>query len=294
MAAHSLAALNVASQADFAAALGAVYEHAPWVAEAVADQRPFASLASLAAAMRETVLSEGAERGQALLAGHPELAGAAVRGGTVAAYSAAEQAVAGLDRLSSAWSAEFDRLNAAYSERFGFPFILCVRRHGRDAILAEFRKRLACDPDSERATALAEVFRIAALRLDALVEGPDRLPVAGRLSTHVLDTHSGRPAAGLDVALVELSSEGERMVAQTRTNADGRTEAPLIGDGPVPRGVYELRFGLGDYFRERRVPLAEPAFLDIVPVRFAIAEPEGHYHVPLLATPWSYSVYRGS
>ncbi len=78
------------------------------------------------------------------------------------------------------------------------------------------------------------------------------------------------------------------------TNADGRTDRPLIDDRPIPIGIYELRFGIGDYFARQGKRLADPPFLDIVPLRFAVAEPEGHYHVPLLATPWSYSTYRGS
>ena len=78
------------------------------------------------------------------------------------------------------------------------------------------------------------------------------------------------------------------------TNADGRTDQPLIGGRPLPIGRYELRFAVGDHFRSRGVEAGDPPFLDIVPLRFSIAEPEGHYHVPLLCTPWSYSTYRGS
>ncbi len=123
----------------------------------------------------------------------------------------------------------------------------------------------------------------------------DRLAVHGRLSTHVLDTHAGRPAAGLALELAELDGSGAgRVVARAATNADGRTDAPLIAGRPVPIARYELRFAVGDYFRARGVPLADPAFLDLVPIRFAVAEPEGNYHVPLLVTPWSYATYRGS
>ena len=78
------------------------------------------------------------------------------------------------------------------------------------------------------------------------------------------------------------------------TNADGRTDQPLIGGRPLPIGRYELRFAVGDHFRRRGIDGGDPPFLDIVPLRFSIAEPEGHYHVPLLCTPWSYSTYRGS
>jgi 2-oxo-4-hydroxy-4-carboxy-5-ureidoimidazoline decarboxylase len=123
----------------------------------------------------------------------------------------------------------------------------------------------------------------------------DRLPVLGRLSTHVLDTQRGRPAAGVAIELAELDGAGgERVVARATTNADGRTDQPLIAGRPVPIARYELRFAVGAYFRGQGVALADPPFLDLVPLRFAVAEPEGNYHVPLLVTPWGYTTYRGS
>lgn len=116
----------------------------------------------------------------------------------------------------------------------------------------------------------------------------------GRLSTHVLDTVNGRPAAGIAVTLERIAADGSReQVAQAVTNADGRTDAPLLS-GTLTPGSYELSFAIGTYFRSLGAALPEPAFLDVVPLRFGIAEPEGHYHVPLLASPWSYSTYRGS
>ena len=117
----------------------------------------------------------------------------------------------------------------------------------------------------------------------------------GRLSTHVLDTANGRPASGLVVELFALGGGGDRRrVAEAVTNADGRTDAPLMaGDGYRP-GSYELVFHVGDYFRSLGTPAADPPFLDAVPIRFNLAEPDGHYHVPLLVSPWSYSTYRGS
>lgn len=291
---RTLAALNDAPSSAFVAALGGIFEHAPWVAAAAAGRRPFATLADLFEAMRRVVRESNDEHRASLLRGHPELGGAAARSGNMTAESVAEQADAGLDRLSGEREAEFDRLNALYRERFGMPFIICVRRHGRDSVLSEFRRRIALEPEAEREGALAEVFRIAALRLDAQVAGPDRLPVAGRLSTHVLDTASGLPAEGVAIDLVEIARDGERPVASAVSDAGGRTDPPLVGGRPIPIGTYELRFRLGDYFRGRGVVLPEPAFLDIVPVRFGVAEPERHYHVPLAASPWSYSTYRGS
>lgn len=116
----------------------------------------------------------------------------------------------------------------------------------------------------------------------------------GRLSTHVLDTANGRPARGVAVELFALGGENRRLMAAAVTNADGRTDAPLMAGDIFRTGVYELVFHIGDYFRAQGTLIADLPFLDIVPIRFSIAEPDGHYHVPLLVSPWSYSTYRGS
>lgn len=114
----------------------------------------------------------------------------------------------------------------------------------------------------------------------------------GRLSTHVLDTARGRPAAGIPVALHRIGGDGTRTaVASSVTNADGRTDAPLLAGEAFATGIYELTFAVGAYFED----LAPGApFLDGVPLRFTVSDPHGHYHVPLLVSPWSYSTYRGS
>lgn len=291
--------LNIMPAADFTAALADIYEHSPWVAEAAAKQRPYPTLAALHEAMVAAVKAAPNDVHMKLISAHPDLAGKAARAGALTKDSANEQTSAGLDRLSESDYARFHQLNDAYKAKFGIPFIVCVRRHTKDSILAEFERRLAhgngIGDAAETDTALSEIVRIGALRLDSLVSAPDRLPVAGRLSTHVLDTHSGRPAEGVAVELWELSRDGtERLIGKTATNRDGRTDAPLIGGRPVPRGTYELRFAIGAYFRARGVPQSDPPFLDIVPVRFGVAEPEGHYHVPISASPWAYGTYRGS
>ncbi len=116
-----------------------------------------------------------------------------------------------------------------------------------------------------------------------------------RLSTHVLDTMNGKPAAGVKIALYRLEDgETRSLVKEVVTNADGRTDAPLLTGDDYKTGQYELVFRIGDYFRGLGVALPQPAFLDVVPLRFGISEADGHYHVPLLASPWSYSTYRGS
>jgi 5-hydroxyisourate hydrolase len=116
----------------------------------------------------------------------------------------------------------------------------------------------------------------------------------GRLSTHVLDIVKGKPARGVAIELFAIENERRRSILQTTTNADGRTDAPLMTGETFRTGTYELVFHVGPYFRSSGMAAADPPFLDAVPVRFSIAEPDGHYHVPLLVSPWSYSTYRGS
>lgn len=116
----------------------------------------------------------------------------------------------------------------------------------------------------------------------------------GGLTTHVLDTTHGMPGAGLKVELFRLDGDDRRLLKSVRTNADGRCDAPLLGASEVTKGVYELVFHVGDYFRMMGTALPDPPFLDRVPLRFGIGEPGKHYHVPLLISPWCYSTYRGS
>lgn len=117
----------------------------------------------------------------------------------------------------------------------------------------------------------------------------------GRLSTHVLDTMSGRPAAGMAIELLEaLPGGGWKPLKSVLTNVDGRTDAPLLGGAELRIGRFQLRFALADYYRRNGVALPDPPFLEFVPIHFGIADPQGHYHVPLLCTPWTYSTYRGS
>jgi 2-oxo-4-hydroxy-4-carboxy-5-ureidoimidazoline decarboxylase len=290
-----LADLNARSKSDFVAALANIFEYSPWIAEKAADARPFSGVTPLFEAMKAAVERAPPELRLALIKAHPDLANKTQRAAGLTAESNAEQNSVGLDRLSDAEYAAFERVNNAYREKFGFPYIVCVLRHTKDSILRNFERRLPNDATTEAATSIAEICRIAALRLDQLVASDDRLPVHGRLSTHALDTHCGKPAAGIPVELVELSALGEnRIVTRTLTNHDGRTDQPLIGGRPVPTGNYELRFKVADYFASRNVPLTDPPFLDSIPLRFSVSEPEGHLHVPLLVTPWSYATYRGS
>jgi 5-hydroxyisourate hydrolase len=115
----------------------------------------------------------------------------------------------------------------------------------------------------------------------------------GRLTTHVLDTTRGRPAADLRIDLFSLD-DGRRLIKSVMTNDDGRADAPLLENETFRAGTYELLFHAGDYFRRNGLAGSPPPFLDDVPVRFGVADPAQHYHVPLLLSPYAYSTYRGS
>lgn len=116
----------------------------------------------------------------------------------------------------------------------------------------------------------------------------------GKLTTHVLDTANGCPAAGMAVRLYRFDAEGPKWLRSLHLNADGRADGPLLDGATFTAGRYRLVFEVAAYFRARGEKLPEPAFLDEVPLDFGIADENSHYHVPLLASPWAYSTYRGS
>jgi 2-oxo-4-hydroxy-4-carboxy-5-ureidoimidazoline decarboxylase len=286
--------LNEADRNEFIDLLRGVFENAPWIPERAYGLRPFDSVTGLHDAL-VSAMGDGSEAElTSFILGHPELGGKIARAGAMTAESRAEQGSLGLDRLSEAEFQRFQHLNGEYRARFGIPFIICVRRHTLHSILEEFERRLANSPNTERAAAIAEIGHIARLRLVGLVAGPGSPEADGRLTTHVLDTVAGKPAAGVRIALKELGGSAEALLQEAVTNADGRTDAPLLAGGLLRIGRYQIEFHVGAYFAERRVATSRPPFLDVVPIRFSIADPEAHYHVPLLASPWSYSTYRGS
>jgi 2-oxo-4-hydroxy-4-carboxy-5-ureidoimidazoline decarboxylase len=286
--------INAMDAASFIAALGDVFEHAEWVAEAALHKRPFPTVASLHAAMVEAVSNAQSGTQLSFIEGHPELGGKVARAGQITDASKTEQGSLGLDRLSDEEFQRFEAHNRAYREKFGFPFVICVRRHTRDSILNQFARRLSNTPEEEQQAALREIGLITRLRLVSKVDGPGAPKTDGRLSTHVLDNVSGKPAAGIQIALFEIGQSAKGLLVETVTNRDGRTERPLLSGAPLRIGLYELRFGAGSYFSVQGFAMSDPPFFDEIPIRFSIAEPEGHYHVPLLITPWSYSTYRGS
>jgi len=286
--------LNALDEQAFVGALDGIYEKAPWVAAVAACSRPFATVGdlhdSLMRAVRETTGAELLD----FLNAHPTLGGREAKAGAVTAESAREQAGLGLVLLPGDEARTLEVLNANYQAKFGFPFVICVRRHTRPSILRALRERLENRLEQERANALVEIEHIARLRLVDRVRGAGVPNVVGRVSTHVLDTHAGRPAEKVKIELFECGLIRPARLVETTTNVEGRTDQPLLTGAPLRIGSYELVFHMGAYYRQHAVIATWQPFLDEVCVRFGISEPEGHYHVPLIVTPWSYATYRGS
>jgi 2-oxo-4-hydroxy-4-carboxy-5-ureidoimidazoline decarboxylase len=285
----SLATVNGFSETDFSTRFGGMFEHAPWVAGQVVGLRPFGSVTEMHRAMVGAI--RGADRGVqlALINGHPDLAGRAALAGDMTAHSVDEQASAGLSALTPEEMADFNRLNGAYRGKFGFTFIMAVRNAGKRRILDAFARRIEHAPDKEFDLALSEVSRIGWMRLLEMVEPAP----TGRLTTHVLDTANGRPADGLSLTLWRIDGSGRRQIGAFRTNSDGRLDRPALEGSALLTGSYEFVFEAGAYFAPLGRPTG-PDFLDEIPLRFAIDNPEQHWHVPLLVSPFAYSTYRGS
>lgn len=166
----TLAELNAMDRDEFTRVVGPVFEHSPWIAAAAWARRPFASLDALHRALCDTVAQAGETRQVALIHAHPDLVGCAALAGSLTTASAQEQASAGLDHLSADDIVLFQKHNASYRERFGFPFVICARLNKKEAILAAFPVRLANSREQEIRAALAEIGKIARLRLEDLIQ----------------------------------------------------------------------------------------------------------------------------
>jgi 2-oxo-4-hydroxy-4-carboxy-5-ureidoimidazoline decarboxylase len=165
----SLSELNALAVAEFTRIVGPVFEHSSWIAEATWSQKPFASVEQLHRALCATVKNSSAEKQLALIRAHPDLVGKLALAGQLTQESTGEQASAGLDKLSSDEVRLFQTNNAAYKDKFGFPFVICARLNKKAAILAGFESRLKNSREQEINAALAEIFKIAELRLRDLI-----------------------------------------------------------------------------------------------------------------------------
>ena len=292
--------------------LGGIYEHSPWVAEAFYESKIANCGADNAAATSGSSDGNGIEhvrhlfdsmsaivdyasqdQKMELLRAHPDLAAKVEKLKTLTKESQEEQSRAGLDTLTEEERTKFLSLNEEYRTKFGFPFILAVRNASKHTVLAAIEGRINNSAEVEFAAALAQVHKIAWMRLLTAIDTPDP---SGFLTCHVLDTANGCPAADMRVELHRLSPpESAGLVAEFVTNDDGRLPGgPALKGGDFQVGVYEWTFYVGDYFARKGTHISGTPFLDEVPIRFGIDDPTEHYHVPLLVSPWSFSTYRGS
>lgn len=285
-----LAQLSALNEADFAAALASIYEKSAWIPARAHAAGPFETVAALAAALVAVVDTATEEEQLGLLRAHPDLAGKAALAGDVTDDSALEQSRAGLNKCTAEELAKFTALNDAYKAKYGFPFILAVRNASKRAILGAFESRLQNLPGAELGACLKQVQKIAWMRILGAVKPAS----TGFLTCHVLDTARGCPAAGMALTLHRVSPE-PALLGSWVTNDDGRLPGgPALKGEAFKAGTYEWTFQAGEYFQAHSVPVAGTPFLDEVPLRFGIDDPEAHYHVPLLVSPWSFSTYRGS
>ena len=281
-----LRALNELEQEAFVQIVGPVFEHSPWIARNGWDKRPFASVEQFHHALCEIVRDASEARQIELINAHPDLA----QREALTVQSAQEQTAAGLKTLTPEQNSGLQKGTQEYRSRFGFTFVICARLNEKDAILRSLEQRLKNSRGQEIQTALQEIFKIANLRLRDLVSDSARSPT---ITTHVLDTANGRPAANMQIEFWRLTGGQRELLKTVRTNSDGRIDSPLVGAELQP-GEYELVFFVGDYFAAKTSEPSTIRFLDRVPVRFGVADASARYHVPLLCSPWAYSTYRGS
>ena len=278
--------------------LGGIYEHSEWVAETLVKQDDYKSITTvsdLADAMKSIVNKASEDKQAALLTAHPDLAQKVEQLSELTQESQDEQTSAGLQSMTSEEAETFRELNAQYKVKYPFPFILAVRHSTKHTVLAALKGRVSSGHSvSEEATiAMNQVHNIAWMRLLEIVESDE---LKGFLTCHVLDTANGIPAANMRITLRKLVGDNEwALVGNFVTNYDGRLEGgPALKGEDFEVGTYEWIFHAGEYFASQGTSMGGTLFLDQVPLRFGIDNPDDHYHVPLLVSPWSYSTYRGS
>ncbi|WGW11745.1 2-oxo-4-hydroxy-4-carboxy-5-ureidoimidazoline decarboxylase [Saxibacter everestensis] len=284
--------INTLAEEDFVHFFGDIYEHAPWIMAAVATLRPFASRADMyiASAM---VLDDASEKDQrALLGEHPELARPDLNEGSLTVESAREQEGAGLAMLDGSLKGELNEIAQRYTQRHGFPGVVCVREHPNTAsIIAELNRRVDRQTAKEVQTGVAEIKKIARHRIISRVSEKPGGP--GYLTTHVLDTAYGTPGAGMGYDVAYVRHDRRCPVASGRTNSDGRSESALLSGADFIPGEYEIVFRVGEYF-SGCAGSSGGRYLGDVPIRVIVDEPDQHYHVPLIVSNWGYTTYRGS
>ena len=305
-------------QSDFVASIGGIYEKSPWIAESFfnstlspslldpttlqSNKERITNIRILFNEMELHLKRASKDQQLELLRSHPDLclkidAAADIE---ITEESKHEQRQAGLSSLTAQERAEFTKYNNQYKAKFPFPFILAVRNASKYTVLSALRGRVYSTLEQEMECALYQVNKIAWMRLLDIVDAPEGKTHGGFLTCHVLDTANGIPAAGMAIDLYMYENHangvgGGRLLKSFVTNSDGRLDGPALKGDEFQVGTYEWRFYLGDYFAKFSASrISGTPFLDVVPLKFGLDDPTEHYHVPLLASPWSYSTYRGS
>lgn len=293
------------SKLEILTLLGGIYEHSPWIAEKFYVENMEQNEANngtihinnvneLFMKMSSVVDNSTYEQKLLLLRAHPDLCTKIDNLKSLTKASQDEQSSAGLHTMTDEERNKFAVMNSTYREKFGFPFILAVKNATKHTVLAAVEGRIQRSKESEFDGALHQVHKIAWMRLLSTfhIQGGQK----GFLTCHVLDTCHGIPAANMRIQLRRLTpAENSGLVNTFVTNSDGRLEGgPALKNEDFQLGTYELLFFAGDYFAQKNTKMTGIPFLNEIPIRFGIDDPEEHYHVPLLVSPWSYSTYRGS
>mmetsp|Transcript_28063 Transcript_28063/g.32724 ORF Transcript_28063/g.32724 Transcript_28063/m.32724 type:complete len:381 (-) Transcript_28063:109-1251(-) len=289
------------SKDEVLAAIGNIYEHSSWIAEKFytdhvegkETKTKITNVRELFDLMNSIVENSSREQKMTLLCAHPDLCAKIDALKKLTKSSQEEQSSAGLGSLTDEERERFSIMNSNYRTKFGFPFILAARHVTKYTVLTAIEGRLELPTDSEFVGALYQVSKIAWMRLLALFKITGQ---KGFLTCHVLDTANGCPGANMRIQLHRITpTEHAGLVKEFVTNDDGRLPGgPALKDEEFIVGVYQWTFFAGDYFSRKNMPTNGVQFLDEIPLRFGIDDPEEHYHVPLLVSPWSYSTYRGS
>jgi 2-oxo-4-hydroxy-4-carboxy-5-ureidoimidazoline decarboxylase len=295
----TLTSLLALSNSEIVTYLKGIYENSPWVAEEflmnIVDGNltldSVSKVGDLWREMKTVVDNAPYERKLKLLRAHPDLCCEKLE--SLSSSSQVEQTRSGLQALTDGEKERFVTMNGQYKSKFGFPFILAVRHATKYTVLAALEGRLKNEVDVEFLAALSQVHKIAWMRLlHAIhIENPK-----GFLTCHVLDTANGVPASNMRLHLHRLHpQEQPEFLAEFQTNDDGRLpNGPALKGQDFIVGTYRWTFFVGDYFAQKGNYTSGLPFLDQVPIQFGLDDPDQHYHVPLLVSPWSYSTYRGS
>eukprot|EP00532_Pseudo-nitzschia_australis_P009518 CAMPEP_0168166160 /NCGR_PEP_ID=MMETSP0139_2-20121125/1872_1 /TAXON_ID=44445 /ORGANISM="Pseudo-nitzschia australis, Strain 10249 10 AB" /LENGTH=321 /DNA_ID=CAMNT_0008083325 /DNA_START=172 /DNA_END=1137 /DNA_ORIENTATION=+ len=280
--------------------LGEIYEHSPWVVEELTKDgnretlAKISTVSELASQLKSIVNEASDEQKLTLLRAHPDLCEKVEAMKSLTKESQEEQSRSGLQSMEGEELKKFKSMNESYKKKFGFPFILAVRNAGKSTVLSALEGRLKnSSSQQEFSVALEQVHNIAWMRLLTKVNTGD---AAGFLTCHVLDTANGIPAEKMKIVLKRLTpEESAGVVGEFITNNDGRLEGgPALKGKDFLVGTYEWEFHAGDYFASKGSTMNGTPFLDVIPLRFGIDNPDDHYHVPLLVSPWGFSTYRGS